>query len=826
MMSASYLPKQARVVVCGAGVVGTSVAYHLAKRGCVDVVLLESSRVGSGTSWHGSGLVSQFRSPSERNLISYSAQLYEQLQESGHNVGWQQCGSLNIAQSKNRWISLRRFYAQSQATDLDCQLLTPKEISELHPLLNVDDIQGGVWVPSDGVAQSILLCNTLAKLAQQQGVKIIENCKVNYVHTNHETVSSIETAKGRIDCEYFVNCSGLWSHDVALNTDTPVRVPIHAALHTYITTKTVDDVNISHLPFVQDYDGRIYVREWKKGLLAGGHELLGKPVTPRQTLEFQHMPEDWERFKPLYQMMKKRFPLFGRVAIENVYTAPENFTPDGKWIVGESPEVKNYFVGCGMNGNSVPGAGGLGKALADWIVDGESAYYVLPFDIKRFIGLHNNKKFLSERVKEIAAKQYTLKFPMQSEFRLARKLRCSPLYTLEEAAGGVFGERMCCERALYFNPYSKGGNAAHIMGPGTFGKPDWFDFVKEEVITCRTGVGLIDLSSLTKMELSSNGTEVVSFLQLLCANDVDVPVNYIVQTGMLNDHGGYFMVCPTFQHTRIKEWLSRHLPMDGSVAFNDVTSMYTVLNVVGPKSKELMAELTCSDMNLPPFTCREMNLGYASEIMVLGFTNAAEPGYSIFVPSEYALHIYDRLRAVGRDYGLRNVGYYAVRFLRIEKFIPFWGEEMDCITTPYEVNRGYKVKLEKDYFIGKMALLKQKQTGVKRRLVHFTFENHDLEQDYWPWGKEPILRNGQIVGLTTSSGYGVTLDKLVCMGFVHKGTGVSNEFVTGKNVKFEIDLAGKKCPVHASLHPPKIPVITLDSTQQYSPKVRGKVQIH
>uniref|UniRef100_A0A4D5RB29 Pyruvate dehydrogenase phosphatase regulatory subunit, mitochondrial n=1 Tax=Scolopendra viridis TaxID=118503 RepID=A0A4D5RB29_SCOVI len=843
------LPAHARVVICGAGVVGTSLSYHLVQKGWTDIIVLDQGSVGGGTSWQGPGLVGQFRSSHERAIVTESALLYKSLQEDGHEIGWHQCGSLNIAQTKDRWISLKRFFNQVRADGIECQLLTPSEILTVHPFLKVDDLQGGVYLSGDGIVDSHLLCITLANLAKEGGARFVENCKVQKILTSSGKVASVNTNLGIIKCDYFVSCSGLWSHELGLNSQPVVRVPVHAALHTYLTTKPLAGGLLSPtLPFVQDYDGRVYAREHNEGLLAGGFEIEGKPVFHTRSpekLEFQLLPDDWNRFKPLYENLLLRFPVLKELEIQHLYVTPENFTPDGKWIIGESTEVKNYYIGCGMNGNSALGAGGLGKVLANWVIYGESSSHLHAFDIKRFMEFHNNKKFLRERVKEIAGRHYALLYPLQSEFRLARKLRCSPLYTVQESAGAVFGERMGFERALYFDSYQKveSGNSA-IMNPPKFGKPDWFEFVKDEYLTCRKGVGVLDLSSLTKTEIWSAGSEVVDFLQYLCSNDVNIPVGSIIQTGMQNERGGfendcviirraenyYLIISPTIQHTRVKDWISRHIPLDGSVSFSDVTSMYTVLNVVGPKSKELMTELTNTDMTIHPFTYKEVNVGYASGIMVMGFTNTGEPGYSLYMPSEYALHIYDRLMATGVDYGLRNVGYFALRYLRIEKFIPFMAEEMDNNTTPYEVNRGYKVKLEKDYFLGKSALMKQHEKGLTRRLVHFTVDNHDLENDVWPWGKESILRNGVNVGMTTSAGYGFTLNSLVCMGFVHHHEHqagepmiVTNEYITDKGAQFEIVIAGKKFPLRPSLHPPIIPVSLDAMNQRYIPKARQNI---
>lgn len=833
------LPTHARVVVSGAGIVGTSVAYHLIERGWIDVVVLDQNRIGCGATSNGSGLVSQVRATSERLVIKDSIQLYKKLEGQGHDIDWDECGSLNIAQTWDGLIMLRRFQDSASAAGLKCELLSRAEITKLHPLLKVDDVEGGLWLPSDGVADTQKVCLTLADLSKQAGAEFIENCKVLEVLTQNDKVNSVVTSKGQIQCDYFVNCSGLWSHELALNTTPPVSIPVQKYAQMFIVTKPIADGNMDSVPFIQDYDAHLYIREYNGGFLAGGFE----PETEADSSENASQP-DWNKFKPLYEKLVSRVPKLAELEVQHFTTTNDSFSPDARWILGEATDVKSYFVACGTNGNSIVGAGGIGKAVADWIVDGEARSHLLPYDIKRFLNLHSNKKFLKERIKEIANRHYSVIYPLQSELHSARKLRCSPLYTVQESAGAVFGERMGFERSLYFDTTSGENGVKAELSPGTFKKPQWFEFVRDEYLTCRQGVGLIDMSSLTKIELRSAGTEVVDFLQFLCSNDVDVPVGSIVQTGMQNEHGGFendcvivrraenhfFIISPTIQRTRLKDWIIRHAPPDGSVSYTDVTSMYTVLNVVGPKSRELMSELTDTNLNLPPFKYKEANVGYASGIMIMGFTNTGEPGFSLYIPSEYALHVYDRLMQKGVDYGLRNVGYFALRYLRIEKFVPFWGEEMDRNTTPYEVNRGFKVKLEKDYFMGKSALIEQQQKGLHRRLVHFTIDDHELVHDIWPWGKEPIIRNGINVGTVTSTGFGFTVDKLVCMGFVShhdhvggKPSTITTDYIMDKNAQFEINIAGKKFPMRPSLHPPIIPV-SLDTTnQRYIPKVRQNI---
>ena len=482
-----------------------------------------------------------------------------------------------------------------------------------------------------------------------------------------------------------------------------------------------------------------------------------------------------------------------------------------------------------MNGNSLQGAAGVGQAVADWIVKGHPQRNMLPFEVQRFTAQHNNSRFLSERAKEVVGKHYKLQYPLVSEFTLGRKIRSSTIHSELEARGAVFGEKMGWEIALYFDPFHHREDPPAELPDGSFSKPEFFDNIQEEYNACREGVGLIDMSSFAKFIVKGEEASVVKYLQNLCSNDVDIPVGGIIPTGMQNEGGGYendcllvrrdensyFMVSPTQQQTRILEWMENHLPEDNSVGLQDVTSMYTVLSLAGPKSKDLMEELSGENMNIAPFTYRELNVGYASGVMVMAVTNTGEPGYSLYIPSEFALQIYDNLMKVGRDYGIRNVGQLAMRFLRVEKFIPFWAEELSSVTTPNEVNRTYKVKFDKPSFIGKNALLKQKEEGIPQRLVQFHLEEFDKDHDIWPWSGESIYRNEEFVGSVTSSAYGFTLNKMVALGFVKNKDPLTGELVpldagwiNEKDTKWTIDIAGKMVPVSVHLHPPKMPIIS------------------
>ena len=498
-----------------------------------------------------------------------------------------------------------------------------------------------------------------------------------------------------------------------------------------------------------------------------------------------------------------------------------------------------------MNGNSLQGAAGVGHAVAHWIVKGYPPGNMLQFEVQRFTKQHNNSRFLSERAKEVVGKHYKLEYPLVSEFKHGRRIRSSTIHSELEARGGVFGEKMGWEIALYFDPYHHREDPPAELPQGSFKKPEFIDHVEDEYHVCREGVGLIDMSSFAKFIVKGETASVISYLQKLCSNDVNIPVGGIIPTGMQNEGGGYendcllvrrddnsfFMVSPTQQQTRILEWMENHLPEDNSVGLQDVTSMYTVLSLAGPKSKDLMEELSGESMSMHPFTYKEVNVGYASGVMVMAVTNTGEPGYSLYIPSEFALQIYDNLMKVGRDYGIRNVGQLAMRFLRIEKFIPFWAEELSAVTTPNEVNRTFKVKFDKESFIGKEALIKQRNEGVTKRLVQLhlddtTEEGFDKDEDVWPWGGESVYRNGEFVGSVTSSAYGFTLHKMVCLGFIQhpstlrgERTPVETSWIGDKTAAWTIDIAGKMVPVTVHLHPPKMPIISQDgAAADFKPK--------
>lgn len=848
-------PKDARVVICGGGVMGASVAYHLAKLGWgKDTVVVEQSRIGGGTTWHSSGLIGVFK-PSlvQVNLTKSSVALYKELESKGLSTGWKQSGSLNVARTRDRMTVFRRMKAQSVSWQIDCELLTPDQCKDKWPLLNTDDILGGLWIPGDGVGDPYETCLSIMAEAKNMGVQVFENCGVRKINHINNRVSGVKTDLGNINCEYFVNCAGFWARGVGQLSEPYVKVPLHAVEHYYLHTKPIPALD-PMLPVLRDQDGYIYLRENKGRLLAGGFEPLAKPAyedgkIPASSKERQ-LPEDWDHFHVLLEQLLHRVPYLGTVVLDKLCNGPEAFSPDCKWIVGEAPEIRNYLVAAGMKTVGIAAAGGVGKATAEIIVNGDTEFDMYELEVSRFLGLHNNRKFLRDRVKEVPGLHYGLIYPFH-EFQTGRNLRMSPVYPKLREAGAVFGQVMGYERPSWFDPQQVGeddpqdwSTPYRMAYTNTFGKPPWFDFVAKEYQACRERVGISDYSSFTKIDLWSKGTGVVNALQFICSNDVDVPVGSIIHTGMQNRYGGYendcslarisenhyMMIAPTIQQTRCKVWLQKHLPP--TVTMSDVTSMFTALCIMGPFTRQLLSELTDTDLspkNFPFFTFKMLDVGLANGIRTMNLTHTGELGYVLYIPNEFALHVYTSLIQAGEKYGITQAGYYATRALRVEKFYAFWGQDLDTTTTPLECGRVWRVKFDKKVdFIGRDALLKQREEGVKRMYLQLILEDHDGETDLWPWGGEPIYRNGKHVGLTTTTGYGFTFKKQICLGFVENfdergiRKTITNDYVTSGD--FEVDIAGIRYQAKANLHSPILPTKHPDQERDAYQATRGKGQ--
>jgi 4-methylaminobutanoate oxidase (formaldehyde-forming) len=804
------LPSHARVVVIGGGIMGCSTAYHLTQLGWRDVVLLERGSLSCGTTWHAAGLVGQLRSYANMTrLIRYSTDLYESLEaETGQATGWRRCGSMTVARTDERLIQLKRTASMARAFGVEAELISVAEAGRRWPPMRTDDLKGAVWLPGDGKANPADVVRALAKGAQGGGTQIFENVKVTAITVRHGAASGVATGAGDIACEVVVNCGGLWARE--LGERCGVTIPLHAVEHMYIVTGAIDGVT-RDLPVMRDPDGHIYFKEEVGGLVMGGFEPTSKPWLTRGVPEdfaFTLLKEDWEQFEILMENALIRVPALGKAGVHRLINGPESFTPDNYFILGEAPELRRFFVGAGFNSAGIASAGGAGRALAEWIVEGRPTMDLWPVDIRRFARWHGNDRFLRERVTEGVGLHYALAFPLR-EHRTGRGVRRSPLYDRLAARGAVFGSKMGWERANWFATDGVGAETVY-----SFGQQNWMPYAAAEHRAVREAVAVFDQTSFAKFLLTGPDAEPV--LQRLCANDVAVPPGTVVYTGMLNERGGYesdltvtrlsddayFIVTGTAQVTRDADWIRRHLDERSRAVLTDVTSSYAVLSVMGPRSRELLQRLTAADLGTAAFpfaTMREIGIGHAT-VRATRISYVGELGWELYVPVECAAGVYDAVVAAGAELGLREAGYYALESLRMEKGYRAWGHEVTPDDTPLEAGLEFAVKLDKPGgFIGREAVLAQKARGIGKRLAILTLE----DEVALPWGDEPILRDGTLVGAVTSAAYGHTLGRAVAMGYVRNSDGVEPAFI--ESGRYEIEIAGERFAARAHLRAPYDP---------------------
>lgn len=804
---AQAFPTQAQVVIIGGGIIGCSLAYHLTKLGWRDVVLLEQGQLSGGTTWHAAGLVGQLRSHANMtSLIKYSTQLYSELEaETGLATGWKNCGSLSVARTADRMTVLKRTAASARAQGVAIDVISPKEAQDLWPVMAIDDLVGAVWLPGDGKANPTDLTQSLAKGARSRGARIFERVRVTGIATAKGAVTGVETERGPIAAEIVVNCAGQWARKVGKMCG--VAVPLHSAEHMYIVTGRIEGVH-PDLPVMRDPDGYIYFKEEVGGLVMGGFEPEAKPwgmAGIPDDFEFALLPDDWDQFEILMQSALQRVPQLATSEVRTFYNGPESFTPDNNFILGEAPELKNFYVGAGFNSMGIASAGGAGRALAEWIVNGAPTMDLWPVDIRRFAGFNNNPRWLHDRVKETLGLHYAMPWPNR-ELDTARPFRRSPLYDRLAAKGACFGSKMGWERANWF--------AAEGERPVTeyaFGRQNWHAAVKREMKATREAAGIFDQTSFAKLLVQ--GRDAAAALNRICAAEIDVEIGRSVYTGLLNERGGYesdltvmrlaadrfLLVTGSAQAVHDADWVRKNIPVDAHVTLTDVTSAYAVLALMGPKSRDILARLTSTDLSgesFPFATIREIDIGYATAY-ANRMTYVGELGWELIVPTEFAAGVYEALQEAGRDLGLVDCGYYALEALRLEKGYRAWSRELTPDINPYEAGLAFAVCLDKaGGFIGREALVAAKARGTPtKRIVQFTVD------DPLPmlWGGELILRDGKPVGEARSAAYGHTLGRSVALGLIENPSGVDKAFLeTGR---FEIDLAGERFPLTPCLAP-------------------------
>ncbi len=790
------LPTHARVVIVGGGIAGCSTAYHLAKMGCTDVLLLEQGRLTSGTTWHAAGLVGQMRPNRNMTRMSrYGIELYATLeQETGLATGWKQCGSVNVARTPERMKVLRRQLALARSFGVECQEITPREAGELYPVMRTDDLQGAIWLPGDGKANPADLCMSLAKGARNRGVRMAEGVEVTGVLVEQGRAAGVRTAQGDVRCEVLVNCAGQWARQFGALAG--VNVPLYPAEHFYIVTDRIEGVH-PMLPVMRDPDGYIYYKEEVGGLLMGGFEPQAKPWTVDpipSTFQFQLLDEDWDQFEILMANAIHRTPCLETAKIKMLLNGPESFTPDGNFILGEAPELRGYFVCAGFNSAGIANSGGAGRLTAEWILGGEPPSDLWDVDIRRFGPFTGNRRALAQRTGETLGLHYAMRWPRQ-ELQTARPLRTSPLYDLLAAKGAEFGSKNGWERANYFRPPGAQRPADTLATPG------WLPWMREEQRATREAVAVYDQTSFSKLLLQ--GRDALAVLQRLCANAMDVPVGRMVYTPLLNARGGiesdltvmrqgadrFLLVTGSAQATRDADWIGRHIAPGEHAVLTDVSALSSVLSVMGPKARELLARVSPDDLSpeaLKFAWTREIDLGHA-RVRAARMSYVGGPGFELYVPVEMARHVYLALCEAGQDLGLRDAGYYALDALRIEQGRRAWGAELGPDETPWEAGLAGSVRLDKAVdFLGRDALLAARGQPLRKKLVSLV-----VQGDAWPWGGETVLLEGRPVGEITSAGFSPLAGGCVALGYVRGD--IAN--VAHDGTPAAIDLWGDPVPV-------------------------------
>ncbi len=807
------LPDRARVVIIGGGVIGTSVAYHLTELGWTDVVLLEQGTLSCGTTWHAAGLVGLLRaSESGTRLVQYSTELYARLEaETGLSAGYKQCGGVIVARSEDRMTQLRRTAATAEAFGLRAELMTPEQAQQRFPVMQVEDLLGAIWLPDDGKANPADLTMALAKGARMRGARVLERTRVVDVLTRDGAVAGVRTDRGDVEAEIVVNCAGQWAK--AVGDMVGVTVPLHSAEHFYVVTDRVDGVH-PDLPILRDPDGYTYFKEEVGGLVVGGFEPEAKPwVSPDRIpypFEFQLLEEDWEHFSVLMDSALLRIPALHDTGVRKFYNGPESFTPDNQFILGEAPQVRSFFVGAGFNSVGIASAGGAGRALAEWIVEGEPTMDLVGQDIRRFAAFNGNNRWLRDRVGETLGLHYAIPWPNR-EFESARPFRRSPLHALLEQQNACFGSRMGWERANYFAP--PGEDPAIVY---SWGKQSWLPWSAAEQRATREAVAVFDQTSFSKYLVVGRDAE--ASLQWICSNDVAVPVGRSVYTALLNSRGTYesdltvtrtgpeefLLVSSSATTERDQDWIRRNVPAGHDTRVVDVTSAYAVLGVMGPRSRELLSRLTDADLSDEGFgfgTSREIAIGYATA-RATRITYVGELGWELYVPTEFAVGVYEDLMRVGADLGVVPAGYYAIESMRLEKGYRAFGRELTPDRGPVEAGLSFACKLRTDIdFLGRAAVEKAKAEGARRRLVSFVVD----DPEPMLWGGELMLRDGAAVGQVMSAAWGETVGACVGLAYVADPDGGVTTADWVRSGSFDVDVGGSVHAVRAGLRAPYDP---------------------
>jgi 4-methylaminobutanoate oxidase (formaldehyde-forming) len=800
------LPTHARVVVIGGGILGCSTAYHLTRMGVKDVLLLERKQLTSGTTWHAAGLVrsSQY-TQNLTKLSKYTVDLYTGLEkETGQATGFVQPGSITIATNPERWDEVQRAAAMLRSFGVVAEEISPREAQEKWPLMSIHDVIGAYWYPHDGKCNPIDTCMALAKGARMGGARIVENCKVERVLVENGRAVGVETEQGTVKAEIVVNCAGMWARAIGLQAG--VDIPLQACEHFYIVTDPLDGMHAG-LPVMRDMDHCAYYKEDAGKLLLGAFEPKAKPWALDgipEDFAFGELPEDFDHFAPILEDAMRRVPSLQTVGIRKFFNGPESFTADQRYILGPAPEVQNFFVAAGFNSIGIQSAGGAGMALAHWIVEGEPPFDLWDVDVARLFPHQNAKSFLVPRVSEALGLLYAMHWPFR-QYETSRGVRRSSLHERLTEARACFGEVAGWERP---NWYALPGEEPVYRY--SWGRQNWFEASRQEHMAVREAVGLFDQSSFAKFVVK--GRDAMKVLNRLGDAEVDVAPGRVVYTQWLNGKGGieadltvtrvaedeYLVVTAAATQLRDRRHLEKGIGEDDRAAVVDVTSGLATLGLMGPNSRALLEKVSGEDLSNAAFpfgTSRMIVIG-AAAVRATRITYVGELGWELYVPTEFTLAVFDLLVEEGRAFGLRLAGYHAMNSLRMEKAYRHWSHDITPEDTPLESGLGFCVAWDKaGGFVGRDALLRQRDQGVSRRLVQFLVE----DPEPLVYHDEPIWKDGAIVGRLTSGMYGHALGGAVGLGYVPVAPGEGSAALLGS--RFEIEIGGRIVPARASLKP-------------------------
>lgn len=807
------LPSHAEIVVIGGGIIGCSTAYHLARDHKADVVLLEQGTLTSGSTWHAAGLVGQLRSSASiTRVLKYSVDLYKGLEaETGLATGWKMSGCLRLATNQDRWTEYRRLATTAKSFGMDMHLLTPQEVKTMWPLMEVGDLVGASWLPTDGQASPSDITQSLARGARMHGAKIVENVRVTGFEMKDGRITHVRTTLGDIACDKVVNCAGQWARQVGAMAG--INVPLQPVKHQYIITEKIPGLS-TDAPTIRDPDRRTYFKEEVGGLVMGGYEPNPQPWTTGDVPDewaFRLFDDDFDHFEQHMEQAIARVPALETVGVKQMINGPESFTPDGNFILGVAPECSNMFVGAGFNAFGIASGGGAGWVLAQWVVDGEAPLDLWVVDIRRFAGMHRDRQWVLDRTLEAYGKHYTIGFPHE-EYESGRPRVVSPLYERLKAHGAVFGSKLGWERPNWFAP--KGVEPKDVY---SMGRQNWFSAVGEEHRHVREAVGIFDQSSFAKYEMT--GPDALKALDWICANDVGKPAGRLTYTQLLNSRGGieadltvarlsddkFYIVTGTGFRTHDLGWIADHVPAGFDVSLRDVTEEFGTLSLMGPKARNVLAAVTNADVSNVGFP-----FGHVREIAIaehpvraLRVTYVGELGWELHVPIGVIGAVFDALMTAGAPYNIRPVGYRALESLRLEKGYRAWGSDITPNDTPFDAGLGWAVKLRKETdFLGRRALENAQAEPRKKAFAGFTVDDPNIVLV----GRETILRNGEPVGYLTSGGYGYTLGKNVGYGYVRRAEGVDDAFLAEGT--YELVVAMERTPAKIHLEPLYDPLAT------------------